>query len=47
MTFREINENPIIASALTQDKKITVNLLTPNKTKVIPINCLKNEKKEV
>ena len=45
MTFREINENPVIASALTQDKKITFNLLTPNKSKAIPINGLKNEKK--
>ena len=46
MTLREINENPIVASALTQDKKVMFNLLTPNKTKVIPIKGIKNEKKQ-
>ena len=45
MTIREINENPILASALTQDKKIMFSLLTPNKSKIISIKGLKSEKK--
>ena len=46
MTLREINENPIIASALTQDKKIIFSLLTQNKSKIISIKGIKNEKKQ-
>ena len=46
MTLREINENPVLASALTQDKKFTLNLLTPNKSKIVPIRGIKNEKKQ-
>ena len=46
MTIREINENPILASALTQDKRIMFNLLTKNKTKIINIKGLKNERKQ-
>ena len=45
MTIREINENPILASALTQDRKIIFNLLTANKSKIVPIRGIKNEKK--
>ena len=45
MTLREINENPVLASALTQDKKIIFNLLTPNKSKIASIKGIKNEKK--
>ena len=46
MTIREINENPIIASALTQDKRIIFNLLTRNKAKITNIKGLKNERKQ-
>ena len=46
MTIREINENPILASALTQDKKIMFSLLTPNKSKIISIKGIKSDKKQ-
>ena len=46
MTIREINENPIVASALTQDKKIMFSLLTPNKSKIISIKGIKSDKKQ-
>ena len=46
MTIREINENPILASALTQDKRIMFNLLTRNKAKITNIKGLKNERKQ-
>ena len=45
MTSREINENPTVASALSQDKKIMFNLLTPHKSKLISVKGIKNEKK--
>ena len=46
MTLREINENPTLASALTQDKKIIFSLLTQNKSKLNSVKGLKNEKKQ-
>lgn len=46
MTLREINENPILSSALTQDKKIMFSLLTPNKSKMTSTKGLKSEKKQ-
>ena len=45
MSLREINENPVLAQALTQDKRIMISLLTPKNTKVISIKGLKSDKK--
>ena len=45
MSLRKINENPILAQALTQDKRIMISLLTPKNSKVIPIKGLKSDKK--
>ena len=44
MSTSEINSNPVLSSALTQDKKITLNYLTPTKSKIISIKGIKNEK---
>ena len=46
MTTREINSNLILSSALTQDKRITLKLLTPSKAKIISIKGIKNEKNQ-
>ena len=35
LPLKEINENPVLSSALTQEKKIVFNLLTSNKSKMI------------
>ena len=45
MSLREINENPVLAQALTQDKRIMISLLTPKNTKIISIKGLKSDKK--
>lgn len=46
MTLREINANPILSSALTQEKKIMFSLLTSNKSKMTSTKGLKSEKKQ-
>ena len=45
MSIEEMNKSPALASALTHNKRITFNLLTPNERKIIPIK-LKNAKKQ-
>ena len=45
LPLKEINENPVLSSALTQEKKIVFNLLTSNKSKMISTKGLKSEKK--
>ena len=45
MSIEEMNKSPALASALTHNKRITFNLLTPNDHKIIPIK-IKNPKKQ-